>query len=174
MSTVSSSRSAPPPYSTLPPPNLDAHQAGQIQQRRLQHPQQFTQPYQQLQQFPTFQQDFIPQPLVQPLFYQPHFTPLPFFHPFSPALRIPISYPIPFPSQPIQPLHINRPEPQALAPTYSQNNMIIIPAPTQAGFVPHPPAIIPGIPGVHQYPLFVRKEGQGPPLLPIFVGAYPF
>jgi hypothetical protein len=174
MSTVSSTRSAPPPYSTLPPPNLDVPHAGQTQQGQMpQQPQQFAQQYQQVQQYPTFPQNFILQPQFQPLFHQPQPT-IPIFHPFppgtiiSPAFQIPIIHPIPFFPQPLQPLHL----PIAPAPDLQNSNMRIIPAPTQAGFVPHPPTIIPGIPGVHQYPLFVSKEGEGPPPLPIFVGGY--
>jgi hypothetical protein len=46
--------------------------------------------------------------------------------------------------------------------------MQIIPYP-QTGFIPHPPAMIPGIPGLHPYPLIVRKEGSGSPPAPVFV-----
>jgi len=46
--------------------------------------------------------------------------------------------------------------------------MQIIPYPPN-GFMPHPPAMIPGIPGIHTYPLIVRKEGSGPPPAPVFV-----
>jgi hypothetical protein len=41
--------------------------------------------------------------------------------------------------------------------------MQIIPHP-QTGFIPHPPAVIPGIPGVHPYPLIIRKEAE-----PVFI-----
>jgi hypothetical protein len=176
MSTVSSTRSAPPPYSTLPPPNLDTFQAGQGRQAQMpQQPQQLMQQEQQFQQYPVFPEVFIP----QLLFYPPQFTPMPILHPvppgtiISPTFQIPPMHPIPFLPQSLQPLHLPSPVPIPL-PDYPQyNNITIIPAPTQAGFVPHPLVIIPGIPGVHQYPLFVRKRGDGPPLLlPVFVGGH--
>ena len=184
MSPMSSTRSEPPPYSTDPPRVLDPPQQGQQQAARLAYYQQYS----------TFPQSYIPQPQPQPFYYPPQFQTIPvpvypipgpvFYHPHyaapyicQAAFQQPHSQtPQALPHQLIQPLPPTQPQ-QTPLPTQPQdlqnnnNDMQIVPS-TQAGFIPHPPAIIPGIPGVHQYPLIVRKEGDGPPPQPVFVDGY--
>jgi hypothetical protein len=114
----------------------------------------------------------MPPPQLQTLVYDTQQLHLPIFQPFTPGTLISTS---PYPAPTGYPLPIHHPTaPASAAATYPQsNNMAIIPAPTQAGFIPHPPATIPRILGVHQYPLFVSKEGEGPPPLPVFLTGYP-
>jgi len=180
----------------------EQQQQGQGQQAAQQHQQaqQAQQQQQQAarlayyQQYSTFPESYIPQPQPQPFYYPPQFQTIPvpvypipgpvFYHPHyaapyicQAAFQQPHSQtPQALPHQLIQPLPPTQPQ-QTPLPTQPQdlqnnnNDMQIVPS-TQTGFIPHPPAIIPGIPGVHQYPLIVRKEGDGPPPQPVFVDGY--
>ncbi|PMD51680.1 uncharacterized protein K444DRAFT_636946 [Hyaloscypha bicolor E] len=178
------------------------YQQGQGQQAALQHQQaQLAQQQQRAsqlayyQQYPTFPQSYIPQPQPQPFYYPPQFQtihvpvyPIPgpvFYHsPYAAPHICQAAFQQPQPQplqaltyQPIQPLPPAQPQ-QTPLPTQPQdvqnnnNNDMQIVHSTQAGFIPHPPAIIPGISGVHQYPLIVRKEGDGPPPQPVFIDGY--
>ncbi|PMD31192.1 hypothetical protein L207DRAFT_519466 [Hyaloscypha variabilis F] len=161
-----------------------------------QHPQ--LAPQYQFQQYPLSPRGYAPQPHSQPFYYQyppPSFAiPVPiypiqgpvFYHPTVPYSTpyfhqppLPQHQPIQFhpPQLTYQPL----PPPFSFAATQPYSPAIQTQGQQQSqpntngiqvGFVPHPPAILPGIPGVHHYPLIVRKEGDGPPPEPVFVDRY--
>ncbi|KAE9381811.1 hypothetical protein N431DRAFT_440629 [Stipitochalara longipes BDJ] len=108
---------------------------------------------------PVFYHPFNPYQI--PYIYQPHFPQAQPFQASPPQLNYPpLPFLLPFPaaqasSPPIQTQY------QQQAQISTNDSMQILQAVSQAGFIHHPPAIIPGIPGVHQYPLIVRKEGGG-------------